>query len=138
MPTPQQVVDKMVATDAFSQLLGLQVDEVKEGYCRLHFTVTPQMVNGFDVLHGGVTYAAADSALAFAANSYNRLSLALSCTIDYMESGKVGDMLSIEAIEESCRNKTGTYVIRVTKKNGTLMALFKGTVYRTSKVLIEE
>ena len=138
MATAQQVVDRMMAKDAFSRLLGLQVDEVRDGYCKLHFTVTSAMMNGFEVLHGGVTYSAADSALAFAANSYNRLSLALSCTIDYMESGKVGDVLSVEAVEESCRNKTATYVIRVTNQNGTLMALFKGTVYRTSKYLIEE
>jgi acyl-CoA thioesterase len=138
MATAQQVVNKMFEKDAFSQLLGLQIDEVRDGYCKLHFTVTGAMMNGFEVLHGGVTYSAADSALAFAANSYNRLSLALSCTIDYMESGKVGDVLFVEALEESCRNKTATYVIRVTKQNGTLMALFKGTVYRTSKFLMEE
>ena len=138
MATAQQVVDRMMEKDVFSQLLGLQIDEGRDGYCKLHFTVTAAMMNGFEVLHGGVTYSAADSALAFAANSYNRLSLALSCTIDYMESGKVGDVLSVEANEESCRNKTATYVIRVTNQNGTLMALFKGTVYRTSRSLIED
>jgi acyl-CoA thioesterase len=138
MATAQQVVDRMMAKDAYSQLLGLVVDEVRDGYCKLHFTVTAALMNGFEVLHGGVTYSAADSALAFAANSYNRLSLALSCTIDYMESGKVGDVLSVEAIEESCRNKTAIYVIRVTNQSGTIIALFKGTVYRTTKALIEE
>jgi len=138
MPTTQQVVDKMLEADAFSRLLGLEVDEVREGYCRLHFLVTPEMVNGFNVLHGGVTYAAADSAYAFASNSHNRLSLAVSCTIDYMESGKVGDYMTVEASEESLRNKTNVYTVRVTNQNNTLIALFKGTGYRTSKALIEE
>ncbi len=137
MISPQQVVDRMMQKDAFSQLLGLTIDEIREGYCKLHFTVTPQMMNGFDVLHGGVTYSAADSAFAFASNNYNRLSLALSCTIDYMESGKPGDVLTVIASEESCRNKTGVYLVRVTNQNETLIALFKGTGYRTSKSLIE-
>lgn len=136
--TPQQVVDFMLERDAFSKLLGLQIDEVREGYCKLHFTVTAEMMNGFGVLHGGVTFSAADSALAFAANNYNRLSLALNCAIDYMESGQTGDTLTVVATEESLRNKTAVYIIRVTNQVGTLIALFKGTVYRTSKSLIAE
>jgi acyl-CoA thioesterase len=138
MPTAQQVVNKMMESDTFSQLLGLQVDEVRDGYCKLHFAVTDQMVNGLGVLHGGVTYAAADSAFAFASNSYNRLSLGLSVTIDYFESGKIGDIITAEATEESLRNKTNVYTVRVANQNGTLIALFKGTGYRTNKVVIEE
>ncbi len=137
MVMPQQVVDRMMEHDAFSKLLGLQIDEIRAGYCRLHFAIQPVMMNGFNVLHGGVTYSAADSAFAFASNNYNRLSLALSCTIDYMESGKVGDVLTVEANEESLRNKTGIYTVRITNQNGILIALFKGTGYRTSKPLIE-
>lgn len=137
MVTPQQVVDRMMEQDAFSKMLGLQLDEIREGYCKLHFTIQSFMVNGFHVLHGGVTYSAADSAFAFASNNYNRLSLALSCTMDYMESGKVGDVLTVEATEESLRNKTGVYLVRITNQNGILIALFKGTGYRTSKPLID-
>ncbi len=137
MVTPNQVVNGMMEQDAFSKLLGLQIDEIREGYCRLHFAIQPVMMNGLNVLHGGVTYSAADSAFAFASNNYNRLSLALSCTIDYMESGKVGDVLTVEANEESLRNKTGVYTVRITNQNGVLIALFKGTGYRTSKPLIE-
>ena len=128
----------MLEKDAFTRLLGLVVDEVKEGYCKLHFTVTADMLNGFDVLHGGVTYSAADSAFAFASNGYNRLSLALTTTMDYFESGKVGDTLTVEATEESLRYKTGVYLVRVTNKNGKLIALFKGTGYRTDKALVAE
>ena len=138
MPTPQQVVNHMLEKDAFTRLLGLVVDEVKEGYCKLHFTVTADMLNGFDVLHGGVTYSAADSAFAFASNGYNRLSLALTTTMDYFESGKVGDTLTVEATEESLRHKTGVYLVRVTNQNGKLIALLKGTGYRTDKSLVAE
>ena len=128
----------MLEKDAFTRLLGLVVDEVKEGYCKLHFTVTADMLNGFDVLHGGVTYSAADSAFAFASNGYNRLSLALTTTIDYFESGKVGDILTVEATEESLRYKTGVYLVRITNQHEKLIALFKGTGYRTDKPLIAE
>lgn len=138
MITPQQVVDHMMEKDAFSRLLGLQIDEVREGYCRLHFTVKEEMMNGFDVLHGGVTFSAADSAFAFASNNYNRLSVALTCSIDFTESGKVGDVFTVEAMEESLRNKTGIYVVRVTNQHNKLVALFRGVGYRTSKSLIEE
>ena len=79
------VKDRMLQNDAFSRLLGLEVDEVGAGYCRLHFTVRPDMLNGFGALHGGVTFAAADSAFAFACNSHGRLSVGLSVTIDYLE-----------------------------------------------------
>lgn len=137
MVSAQEVVNKMMANDAFSQWLGLQIDEIKEGYCRLHFTIRPDMMNGFDVLHGGVTFSAADSAFAFASNNYNRLSVALSCTIDYLEGGKIGDVLNVEAIEESLRNKTSLYIIRVTNQHGTVIALFKGTGYRTLKHLVD-
>lgn len=127
----------MMHKDAFSKLLGLEIDEVREGYSRLHFTVTAKMLNGFDVLHGGVTFSAADSAFAFASNGYNRLSLALTCSIDYMESGKVGDVFIVEAKEESLRNKTSVYMVRVTNQNEKLVALFRGVGYRTDKPLIE-
>ncbi len=128
----------MLEKDAFSRLLGLVVDEVREGYCRLHFTVTADMLNGFEVLHGGVTYSAADSAFAFASNGYNRLSLALTTTIDYFETGREGDVLTVEAKEESLRYKTGVYLVRVSNQEGKLIALFKGTGYRSDKALVKE
>ena len=124
---------RMMAKDAFSKLLGLQVDEMGEGYCRLHFQVREDMLNGFGILHGGVTYSAADSAFAFACNSHGRLSVALSTNMDYLEAGKLGDILTVEAKEESLKNKVGVYLIRITNQEDVLVALFKGTSYRTSK-----
>lgn len=129
----EAVLQKMMAKDAFSQWLGLEVDEVGEGYCRLHFQVRAEMLNGFDILHGGVTYAAADSAFAFACNSHGRLSVALSTAMDYLETGQLGDTLYVEAKEESLKNKVSVYNIRISNQHGTLIALFKGTAYRTSK-----
>jgi acyl-CoA thioesterase len=131
--TPQAVLERMLAKDAFSRLLGLQVVAVGEGYCRLHFQVREEMLNGFGILHGGVSYAAADSAFAFACNSHGRLSVALSTTMEYLEAGRLGDTLTVEAREENLKHKIGVYQIRITNQEGVLLGLFKGTSYRTSK-----
>ena len=122
----------MVRHDTFSRLLGLEVDEVGPGYCRLHFTVRPDMLNGFGALHGGVTFAAADSAFAFACNSHGRQSVGLSVTVDYLAAGKLGDVIMVEAREEDLKYKIGVYQVRATTQDGTVLALFKGTAYRTS------
>jgi acyl-CoA thioesterase len=134
VPTKAEVVlHRMIKKDTFSQWLGLEIDEVGDGYCRLHFQVRADMLNGFDILHGGVTYSAADSAFAFACNSHGRLSVALSTAMDYLEAGHLGDTLYVEAKEESLKNKVSVYNIRITNQHGVLVALFKGTAYRTSK-----
>ena len=129
----EAVVQKMMEHDAFSKFLGLEIEEVGVGYCRLHFKVREEMLNGFGILHGGVTFAAADSAFAFACNSHGRLSVALSSNMDYLEAGQLGDVLTIEAKEEGLKNKVSVYQLRITNQHGTLIALFKGTAYRTSK-----
>ena len=139
-PDPQRraevVVAKMRGHDAFSCLLGLEVDEVRPGYCRLHFTVRPDMLNGFAALHGGVTFAAADSAFAFACNSHGRQSVGLTVTMDYLEAGQLGDVLTVEAREEHLKHKVGVYHVRVSNQHGTTLALFKGTAYRSSSEIL--
>ncbi|MBX0289048.1 hydroxyphenylacetyl-CoA thioesterase PaaI [Hymenobacter sp. HSC-4F20] len=139
-PTPpgkaEAVKDQMLQHDAFSKLLGLEIDEVGPGYCRLHFMVRPDMLNGFAALHGGVTFSAADSAFAFACNSHGRQSVGLTVTIDYLEAGKLGDVITVEAREESLKHKVGVYQIRATNQHGVLLALFKGTAYRTSNEIL--
>ncbi|TGD82406.1 hydroxyphenylacetyl-CoA thioesterase PaaI [Hymenobacter wooponensis] len=132
----EAVKELMLQNDAFSKLLGLQVDEVGPGYCRLHFVVRPDMVNGFGALHGGVTFSAADSAFAFACNSHGRQSVGLTVTIDYLEAGKAGDTVTIEAREESLKHKIGVYQVRATNQDGVVLALFKGTAYRTSNEIL--
>ncbi|RYU77844.1 hydroxyphenylacetyl-CoA thioesterase PaaI [Hymenobacter persicinus] len=128
----QAVKERMLRHDTFSRLLGLAVDEVGPGYCRLHFTVRPDMLNGFGALHGGVTFSAADSAFAFACNSHGRQSVGLSVTVDYLAAGKLGDVIMVEAREEDLKYKIGVYQVRATTQDGTVLALFKGTAYRTS------
>lgn len=128
-----QIVNKMMETDAFSQWLGIEVIESKEGHCKLKMTVRAEMCNGFGIIHGGVTFSLADSALAFAANAHGRLSVALECSISYPHPVNIGDTLFAEATEVNLSNKIGIYNIPVTNQKGVLVGAFKGTVYRTGK-----
>ncbi|WBA41228.1 hotdog fold thioesterase [Hymenobacter canadensis] len=132
----EAVKDQMLQHDAFSHWLGLEVKEMGPGYCRLQFRVRPEMLNGFGILHGGVAFAAADSAFAFACNSHGRQSVALNATIDYLEAGRPDDLITVEAREESLKHKIGVYQLRLTNQHGIPLALFKGTAYRTSKEVL--
>jgi acyl-CoA thioesterase len=131
--TPQQVLDTMLGQDRFTEWMGLKVDEVGEGYCRLHYTVKEEMLNGFGIVHGGAVFSAADSAFAFACNSHGQLTVALDVSITFLRAAKAGDILTVEAKELHCGNKTGLYEVRTTNAEGELVALFKGTAYRTSR-----
>jgi acyl-CoA thioesterase len=131
--TPQEVLKIMVARDRFTAWLGLKIDEVREGYCRLHYIVKEDMLNGFERIHGGVLFSAADSAFAFACNSHGLITVALDVSITFTRPALVGDKLYVEAIEIHLGNKTGLYDIRTTNEKGELVCQFKGTAYRTSK-----
>jgi len=135
-PTTQEILDKMQTHDAFSQWLGLVVDEYRVGYCRLHYTVRPDMVNGFGIVHGGVVFAAADSAFAFACNSQGVLSVALDVHVVFIKAGKPGDVFTVEAKEIHTGNKTGFYDIVTTNEAGQIVSTFRGTAYRTGKSVV--
>ncbi len=94
------------------------------------------MLNGFGALHGGATFSAADTAFALACNSHGRQSVGLTVTIDYLEAGRLGDVITVEATEESLKHKVGVYHIRLRNQHGVLLALFKGTAYRTSNEIL--
>jgi len=135
MANTQQVLDTMLRKDNFSKWLGIIIDEYKEGYCRLHYTIRDEMLNGFGIVHGGVLFSAADSAFAFACNSQGRLSVALDVTISFIKTAVAGDMLTVEAKEIHAGRKTGFYDITITNENKEIVAIFKGTAYRTSTMV---
>jgi len=132
-PTPAEITAHLLGNDRFSQWLGLQIEATGTGYCKLHFQVNDQHLNGFDVVHGGVLFSAADSAFAFACNSHGILTLALAADISFTRSARSGDILTVEARELHQGGRTGVYEVRITNTQGELTALFKGTAYRTSK-----
>ena len=123
----------MMHGDLFSQWLGIEVMETKEGYCKLQIPLRKEMVNGFGIIHGGITFSLADSAFAFACNSRNNLSVALDLTITYTKAANPGDILTAEAKEMHNGKNTGVYLITVTNQLGEQVALFKGTCFRTGK-----
>jgi acyl-CoA thioesterase len=134
MKSPQEITDTMMAKDHFSQWLGIKVLETGPGYCKLSCKITKDMLNGFGIAHGGITYSVADSALAFASNSHGQKAVSIETSISHTVSLQEGDEIIAEAKEEHCSNKIGIYSIRVYKAaDHSIAGLFKGTVYRTSK-----
>ena len=133
--TPGEVLEVMMARDKFSQWLGLQVLHIDKGYCRLQYTVKDEMLNGFSIIHGGVLFSASDSAFAFACNSHGILTVALDVSISFIKAANIGEILTVEAKELSLGGRTGLYDIRTTNEKGELVCFFKGTAYRTSKVI---
>ncbi len=133
--SPGEIVEIMLEKDQFTRWLGLQVDECREGYCKLHFRVNDTMLNGFSIVHGGVVFSASDSAFAFACNSHGQITVALEVSISFARPAGAGELLTVEAKEVHLGNKTGIYEIRTTNEKGELVALFKGTAYRTSREL---
>lgn len=124
----------MFDNDAFSKWLGIELIEIGEGISTLRMTVRKEMLNGFDVLHGGITYSLADSSLAFASNAYGRKSMSIETSISHTLSCKEGDVLTTKTVERSLSNRIGVYDITVTNQENKVVALFKGTVYRSDKV----
>ena len=132
----EDVVNHMMENDFFSQWLGIQVLEIKEGYSKITMPVRKEMVNGFGIVHGGIPFSLADSAFAFACNNRNNLSVALDVTITFTKPVNVGDELTAEAKEFHNGKSTGVYLIAVTNQKNEQVALFKGTCFRTGKKLI--
>ena len=136
MPTAAEVVTHMMEHDLFSQWLGIEVLDIKDGYSKIKMTVRKEMINGFGIVHGGIAFALSDSAFAFACNNRNNLSVALDTSINFTKPVHVGDVLTAEAKELHNGKSTGLYHITIKNQNDHVVALFKGTCFRTGKTLI--
>jgi acyl-CoA thioesterase len=137
MPTiHEDVVNHMMENDFFSQWLGIEVLEVKEGSSKIKMTIRKEMVNGFGIVHGGIPFSLADSAFAFACNNRNNLSVALDTSINFIKPVHVGDILTAEAKELHNGRSTGLYHISITNQNNHEVAVFKGLCFRTNKSLV--
>ena len=135
-PTPNQIVDKMMHDDLFSRWLKIKIIEIKEGYSKIMMEIRDEMINGFNVIHGGIIFSLGDSAFAFACNNRKNLSLALDVSISFNKAVKPGDILIAEAKEIHNGKSTGLYIVTITNQNNDHVALFKGTCCRTGKTLI--
>ncbi len=134
MTNAEKVVNHMLQNDAFSHWLGVELIALREGFCKLKMTLRPEMTNGFGIAHGGITFSFADSALAFASNARGDHAVSIETSISHTRPVQIGDVLFAEAIEKSHTRRFGIYEVLVTNSRGDLIALFKGTVYRTGKI----
>ncbi|WP_462222544.1 hydroxyphenylacetyl-CoA thioesterase PaaI [Ferruginibacter sp.] len=136
MPTSTEVVAHMMQHDLFSQWLGIEVLEIKDGYSKIKMSVRKEMINGFGIVHGGIAFSLADSAFAFACNNRNVLSVAFDTSINFIKPVHVDDVLTAEAKELHNGKSTGLYHITIANQKEHVVAVFKGTCYRTGKELI--
>ena len=129
----ERTVGSMLAADAFTRWLGAEVVEVAPRRCVLRMTVRPDMLNGFGTCHGGVTFALADSAFAFACNAHGSVTVALECSVGYPNPARAGDVLTAIAEAELEPRRVGFYRVAVTNAAGQAVALFRGTAYDTRR-----
>lgn len=122
----QLVLDHMYPKDHNAHAMGITIDEIRPGYARASMVVRREMLNGHGSLHGGMSYALADTAFAYACNSYNTNAVAAGCSIVYPAAGREGDKLTAEAVETHLTGRNGVYDVTVSNQDGDVIALFRG------------
>ena len=127
-----EIPNKMLSMDAFSQWLGIEILECEVGRCKVAMTVRKEMVNSMGKAHGGISYSLADTAFGFSVNTNGKFAVSIDTSINHIDALEEGDYITAEATLESLKNKVGFYIIEV-KRGDTLVALFKGVAYRTTK-----
>jgi len=134
---PRQIAEYMFDQDEFSKWMNIKMIEVKENYCLLEMPIKKEMINGLKTVHGGVTFAFADSALAFSSNNSGDAAVALNCIISFTKAGKEGDIFRAESKLVNNTRKTAVYDINITNQHEELIAKFVGTVYKIGKKVTE-
>ena len=133
MTTAEKIVDLMFTNDPFSQWLGIERLRVAPGICDLRVTVRSEMLNGFAIAHGGISYSLADTALAFASNAHGLKCYSVETSISHVKMVAQEDVLTTVVEEKSLSNRIGVYHITVFNQNNEAVAFFKGTVHRSEK-----
>jgi len=126
----QDAVNAMWSRDQAAQALGMEIRQVLAGSATLRMRVRKDMVNGHQICHGGLIFTLADTAFAYACNSYNQNTVASACHIDFLAPGREGDVLEAVAIERSSAGRTGVYDVEVRVVDGHAVALFRGKSHR--------
>jgi len=129
MKSPKEIVDLMLDTDLFSEWMNVSVDELGKGFCTLSCTTKKEMLNGFDILHGGITYSLSDSALAFAANSYGNKCVSVETSISHIRPVGVNTKLRAKCVEIHRGKTIGIYIVDIFDDEDKLVSKFKGTVH---------
>jgi acyl-CoA thioesterase len=127
----QKCCETMWGNDVASQDLGMTIEVTKPGQAEARFEVRANMVNGYEICHGGFIFTLADSAFAFACNTYNRITVAASASIEFVRPARLGDKLLATAAEVHRGGRTGIYDITVTNQDGDVVAIFRGRSHAT-------
>ena len=122
----------MLSKDKFSQWMGIEILECEIGRCKIAMTVKEDMINSMGKAHGGISYTLADTAFGYAANTHGKYAVSIETSVNHIEAIEKGDYLTAEATLDVQKKKVGFNIVEV-KRGGTLVALFKGVVYRTDK-----
>ena len=133
----EATAEAMWSRDRAAQALGMKIVRVQPGKSLLTMAVRSDMVNGHHICHGGMIFTLADTAFAYACNSYNKNTVASACHIDFLAPGMEHDTLDAEAVERSQSGRTGVYDVTVkSRQSGRTIALFRGKSYRISGEVI--
>jgi acyl-CoA thioesterase len=135
--TPLETAQYMLNQDFFSQWMEIKLVEVREHYCLIGMPIKKEMINGLKTVHGGVTFAFADSALAFSSNNMGDAAVALNCMINFTKAVRLGDTLIAESILMADTRKTAVYDITITNQHKVVVASFRGTVYKIDKKVVD-
>ena len=133
MTNAEKIVDLMFTNDAYSQWLGIERLNVAPGVCDLRMTVRSEMLNGFAIAHGGISYSLADTALAFASNAHGLKCYSVETSISHVKMVAEEDVLTTLVEEKSLSKRIGVYHITVFNQSNEAVAFFKGTVHRSEK-----
>ena len=128
----KKVFHLMYDNDPFSKWLGIELLDIDKGFCKLKMKVRKEMLNGFNIMHGGISYSLADSAFAFASNSDGIMSVTVSSNMSYPSSVNIDDTLIAEAKIISQSKKNNVLDVTIYNQNDEIVGLFRGTAYRTS------
>lgn len=127
--SPQEIVERMISNDAFSKWLDVKVLSIDFGTCVLSCTIKAEMLNGFQITHGGISYSLSDSALAFAANSYGKQCVSVETSISHTKPARLNDTLTATCSELHRGKTLGIYQVEIRNQESILISLFKGTVF---------
>lgn len=129
MKTPQEIVDLMMSNDRFSKWMDLNITKIDKGICEATCKAKDEMLNGFDILHGGITYSISDSLLAFASNAYGYKCVSIETSISHTRSVKIDEVLTAKCTEINRGKTIGIYTVDIFDEANELVSKFKGSVF---------
>jgi acyl-CoA thioesterase len=121
-----KIAHSMLSAEGTGPAWGVEIEEAREGYARIRMTLRPDMLNGHGIAHGGMIFALADTAFAYACNSRNLRSVAAQASIVFLDAAHEGETLVAEAEEQALVGRSGVYNVSVRTEDGRAIAEFQG------------